>query len=165
MKLLWQTSFPTYLVSSNNNFNQVKTTAPVKINFCEFLGTINFSLLFFDFRQQFFPTNTEAITFTGLTLNKVDLDDVDGSGEPSALLDFDQIPLTATSTEIRQREPQMQLTIKTKEPALIGEWFHIKVQLVNNELSNVKNVTLVASLEEANDPIIADTTRLTLDYK
>ena len=121
--------------------------------------------MFFDFRQQFFLTKTKAITFTGLTLNKVDLDDVDGSGEPSALLDFDQIPLTATSTEIKQREPQMQLTIKTKEPALIGEWFHIKVQLVNNELSNVKNVTLVASLEEANDPIIADTTRLTLDYK
>ena len=106
------------------------------------------------------------LSTAGLSLKKVDIDDVDGSGEPSSsALDFDLIPLTATSAEIRQREPQMQLKVNTNEPALIGEWFHIRVQLINNELSNVKNVSLVASLEEANDPIIADTTRLTLDYK
>lgn len=107
-----------------------------------------------------------VLSTSGLSLKKVDIDDVDGSGEPSSsALDFDLIPLTATSAEIRQREPQMQMKINTNEPALIGEWFHIRVQLINNELSNVMNVSLVASLEEANDPIIADTTRLTLDYK
>ena len=96
-------------------------------------------------------------------MKKVDIDDVDGSGDSA--LDFDQIPLTASSADITQREPQMQLVIATNEPALIGEWFHINVSLVNKEVCDVTDVTLVASLEEANDPIIADTTRLVLDYK
>ena len=47
----------------------------------------------------------------------------------------------------------------------IGEWFKIHVNLHNRENVEVKDVSIVASLEEANAPIIADTTRLTLDYK
>ena len=93
----------------------------------------------------------------------MDIDEVDGSGE--AGFDFDQVPLTASSADITQREPLMQLVIHTNEPALIGEWFHIKINLINKEDCDVSDVVLEASLQEANDPIIADTTRLVLDYK
>ena len=110
-----------------------------------------------------FTVGTHLLFSAALALKKVDIDDIDGAGDSA--LDFDQIPLTASSADITQREPQMQLVIATNEPALIGEWFHIRVSLINKEDCDVTDVTLVASLEEANDPIIADTTRLTLDYK
>ena len=78
---------------------------------------------------------------------------------------MDDFPLSLACVNINQREPKVEMVVETNGPALIGEWFKIKVNLKNNEDSEVKKVSVVASLEEANDPIIADTTKLTLDYK
>ena len=50
-------------------------------------------------------------------------------------------------------------------PILIGEWFLVRVKLENGEPETLSDVKVVARLKDASDPIIADTTRLTLDYK
>ena len=75
------------------------------------------------------------------------------------------VPPSSSMVNIEQRDPKLDMKVQANGPALVGEWFHIKVKLANNESSEVRDVSLVASLEEANDPIIVDTTRLTLDYK
>jgi hypothetical protein len=80
-------------------------------------------------------------------------------------IDLDMVPISFSSVMIEQRVPKLELTVQTNGPALVGEWFHIHIKLTNNEEVAVSDVSAVASLEEANDPIIADTTRLTLDYK
>ena len=53
----------------------------------------------------------------------------------------------------------MEMKIDINGPSLVGEWFQIKVKLQNNETAQAENVTLTATLEEADDLIIADTTR------
>ena len=103
-----------------------------------------------------------AITyFVSVKLPNSD-EEVDGQ---SKSIDLDTVPLSLSCTNIDQREPKVDLNVITNGPALIGEWFKIHVHLTNKENVEVKKVSIVASLEEANDPIIADTTRLTLDYK
>ncbi len=50
-------------------------------------------------------------------------------------------------------------------PILVSEWFVVTAELTNNESLPVSDVVVSATLAEASDPIIADTTRLVLDYK
>ena len=50
-------------------------------------------------------------------------------------------------------------------PILVSEWFVVTAELTNNEALPVSEVVVSASLAEAADPIIADTTRLVLDFK
>ena len=57
------------------------------------------------------------------------------------------------------------MTVLTNAPVLVGEWFYIRLQLKNKESVEVSNVTAEASLVEAHDPLISDTTKLTLDYR
>ena len=102
--------------------------------------------------------NLVCFAFSGIQSSSGD-DAVDGHS------DLDLIPLTASSVVIDQRKPQVAMSVSTDGPALIGEWFRIEVDLVNDEPVMVTDVLVVARLEEADDPIIADTTRLTLDYK
>ena len=90
----------------------------------------------------------------------LDLDAVDG--------DFprlDQVTSSLSTVKIEQREPKMQMQVEVNGPSLVGEWFQIKVRLLNSENGDAKNVSIVATLEEADDLIIADTTRITLDYR
>ena len=56
------------------------------------------------------------------------------------------------------------MSLEAEAPVLIGEWFLIRVNLKNEEAEPLTDVTVVARLKDAADPIIADTTRLTLDY-
>ena len=60
--------------------------------------------------------------------------------------------------------------VRQKNLDNIFEWFCCQYPLiiylaVNKELAEAKEVSLTASLEEADDLIIADTTRITLDYR
>ena len=87
----------------------------------------------------------------------IDLDTDSVDGQTLAIETF-------SCVKIEQREPQMKLEIEANGPSLVGEWFHIKVKLSNQELSQAQDLNLTAALEEADDLIIADTTRLTLDY-
>ena len=72
---------------------------------------------------------------------------------------LDKISSTLSSVKIEQRKPEMEMKIDINGPSLVGEWFQIKVKLQNNETAQAENVTLTATLEEADDLIIADTTR------
>ena len=104
--------------------------------------------------------------FTVKSLSAGDTDDVDGKeGHQTKAIDLDSVPLALSCVEINQRDPKMEMKVVTNDPALIGEWFKIYVNLSNNEKDRVEDVSVIASLEEASDPLIADTTRLTLDYK
>ena len=75
------------------------------------------------------------------------------------------ISTTPSVVQIDQRVPKMEMKVLYNGPALVGEWFHIKVHLRNSETTDVSDVAVHALLEEADDLIIADTTRLTLDYR
>ena len=50
-------------------------------------------------------------------------------------------------------------------PILVNEWFVVTVQLTNAEELPIRDIVVSASLTEASDPIISDTTRLVLDFK
>ena len=56
----------------------------------------------------------------------LDLDTVDGNF-PSGL----ESKPTLSSVKIEQREPKMEMKVEVDEPSLVGEWFQIKVKLVN----------------------------------
>ena len=84
----------------------------------------------------------------------LDLDIVDGNSQ-----NLDKITSTLSSVKIEQRKPKMEMKVGINGPSLVGEWFQIKVKLVNNESAEAENVTLTATLEEADDLMIADTTR------
>ena len=56
----------------------------------------------------------------------LDLDTVDGN-LPSSL----ENKPTLSSVKIEQREPKMEMKVEVDEPSLVGEWFQIKVKLVN----------------------------------
>ena len=56
----------------------------------------------------------------------LDLDTVDGNF-PSSL----ENKPTLSSVKIEQREPKMEMKVEVDEPSLVGEWFQIKVKLVN----------------------------------
>jgi len=47
----------------------------------------------------------------------------------------------------------------------VNEWFVVTVHLDNKETCSANDVTVCATLTEATDLVVADTTRLTLDYK
>ena len=72
-----------------------------------------------------------------------------------------------SSIDIDQRKPQLSMKICAKGPILVGEWFVICVELDNQEVLEDKLTELVVSMKliDAGDPLIADTTKLTLDYK
>ena len=102
--------------------------------------------------------------FTVKSISTGETDVVDGEGQTKAF-DLDSVPLALSCVDINQRDPKMEMKVVTNDPALIGEWFKIYVTLCNNEKDRVEDVSVIASLEEASDPLISDTTRLTLDYK
>ena len=102
--------------------------------------------------------------FTVKSISTGETDVVDGEGQTKAI-DLDSVPLALSCVDINQRDPKMEMKVVTNDPALIGEWFKIYVTLCNNEKDRVEDVSVIASLEEASDPLISDTTRLTLDYK
>ena len=56
----------------------------------------------------------------------LDLDTVDGNF-PSGL----ESKPTLSTVKIEQREPKMEMKVEVDEPSLVGEWFQIKVKLVN----------------------------------
>ena len=119
-----------------------------------------------------FPTTNQA---------KADMSTSFLSYNPPSLLDLVQMskdePDSANETfsmsnkfstiDIDQREPKLTMKICAKGPILVGEWFVIDVELDNQELLEDKITDLVVSMKliDAGDPLIADTTKLTLDYK
>ena len=110
------------------------------------------------------PVYFHFIFFTVKSISTGETDVVDGEGQTKAI-DLDSVPLALSCVDINQRDPKMEMKVVTNDPALIGEWFKIYVTLCNNEKDRVEDVSVIASLEEASDPLISDTTRLTLDYK
>ena len=94
------------------------------------------------------------MTKTCIKPNFLPLHFVDGN-----IPSLDKICSTLSSVKIEQRKPEMEMKIDINGPSLVGEWFQIKVKLLNNETAQAENVTLTATLEEADDLIIADTTR------
>ena len=118
---------------------------------------INFSLLV---NMAPFYFTAKSSLFTGEYT-----DVVDGKEGQTKAIDLDSVPLALSCVDINQRDPKMEMKVVTNDPALIGEWFKIYVNLCNNENDRVEDVSVIASLEEASDPLISDTTRLTLDYK
>ena len=88
-------------------------------------------------------------------------DEVDSSYKVSTLQQkFSQV-------DIEQRQPQMKMEICAQGPILVGEWFCINVMLDNKEdvEDGVQGVVVSVKLIDAGDPIIADTTKLSLNFK
>jgi hypothetical protein len=50
-------------------------------------------------------------------------------------------------------------------PILVNEWFVMTAVLTNGEQVAARDVVVTASLTDAADPIISDTTRLVLDFR
>ncbi len=98
-------------------------------------------------------TTTSSDEADGDAMKEVSLlDNVDGGEErPSA--------------EVLQREPLMTMRLEHPSPALVGEWFPVDVVLENleKEAGSVQDVEVTASLADAYDPLVADTTTLTFD--
>ena len=69
--------------------------------------------------------------------------------------------------DIEQRTPKLNMKLCVKGPILVGEWFAIDVQLDNQEDMDtpLEDVVIAMKLIDAGDPLIADTTRITLNYK
>ena len=89
------------------------------------------------------------------------------SDEPDSLNNMSSIHNKFATIDIDQRQPQLQMNICAKGPILVGEWFVISVQLDNKEELDEKLADLAVSMKliDAGDPLIADTTKLTLNYK
>ena len=80
-------------------------------------------------------------------------DEIDLGDDNSAAL--------TTSVEVQQRVPLMTMTLLSADPVLIGEWFAITVVLDNGETEDdAHEVEVRASLVDALDPLIADTTKI-----
>ena len=70
----------------------------------------------------------------------------------------------SSAIKISQRDPLMTMKVVTKVPVLVGEWFIITIHLDNQEVEDdARHVEILASLVDAGDPIIADTTRISFD--
>ena len=103
------------------------------------------------------------------------------SYNPPSPLDFIQLPIDEpdsskdtfsiqnkfSTIDIEQRQPKLNMQIFAKGPILVGEWFVITVQLDNKEVLEETLTDLAVSMKliDAGDPLIADTTKLTLNYK
>ena len=87
-----------------------------------------------------------------------------GDETDTGSVDLDNMCPTLSAVDIEQRQPRLKMTLETACPALVGEWFVIKIVLENGEDGDLKDVVVCAQLADASDPIIADTTKLTSDY-
>ena len=52
------------------------------------------------------------------------------------------------------------MSLEAKAPVLIGEWFLLRVRLTNGEAEALTDITVVARLKDAADPIIARSSRM-----
>jgi hypothetical protein len=99
-----------------------------------------------------------ALDFFVQPFRPVSLDETDGEAP------FESIS-TQSAVKVDQRDPLMSMVVESKEPMLVGEWFAINVALDNLEAGNCKDVVVSASLVDAQDPILSDTTKITFDRK
>ena len=84
-------------------------------------------------------------------------DETDSDG-----LEFDFVDIQP-EVDVKQRTPQMAISVITDDPVMVGEWFAIRVRLDNKESDSAREIEFSAILTEAQDPIIADTTKITFD--
>ena len=75
---------------------------------------------------------------------------------------FGSLAVTPTAS-IAQRSPLMTMSVAGSDPVLVGEWFSLEVSLDNLESSGAEDVTVAASLVDSDDPLLADTTKITFD--
>ena len=75
--------------------------------------------------------------------------------------------LSFSLANIVQREPKLKMKLVGNGPILVGEWFPVHVDLNNQEgvVDSLTDVVVSARLIDAGNPLIADTTRLVMDYK
>jgi len=128
--------------------DKVELTLHQRVVLCYTLGTDRPENV--DKNKEFFPFHPKP------DISKDETDTVE--------LDLDDIVQTLSAVNIEQRQPQLKMSLEADAPILIGEWFLIRVKLENGEPETLSDVKVVARLKDASDPIIADTTRLTLDY-
>ena len=109
-------------------------------------------------KSEFFPMHSPA---SPIELIQLDSDEVDSHDENVV------IQKKSSLIYIEQRKPQVTMKICAAGPILVGEWFVINVKLDNQEdlVDVLKDVAVSIRLIDAGDPLIADTTKLTLNYK
>jgi len=66
----------------------------------------------------------------------------------------------AIETRLIPRDSQIEVELVGNLPALIGEWFNLKLSLKSTEKSPASNLEVVCWLRDGGDPVIADTTDL-----
>lgn len=62
-------------------------------------------------------------------------------------LDFVNIK-QLSSAMIVPRESKLNVSFDHRQPALVGEWYEVKVNLLNDELFDISNLKVEVSLEE-----------------
>ena len=67
-------------------------------------------------------------------------------------------------TRVVPRESQMEVEFRHAAPALVGEWYRLGVDLVSREGGEAAGLEVAAWIRDREDPIIGDTTQLTLDW-
>ena len=99
--------------------------------------------------------------------SSLDLIKLGASDETDSSENVDSIQQKFLLVDIEQRQPLLEMKICAKGPILVGEWFVINLKLDNKEdLEDIlKDVVVSMKLIDAGDPLIADTTKLSLSYK
>jgi len=67
------------------------------------------------------------------------------------------------SCQVGPRESLASLEVVHHPPVLVGEWFPLLLSLENLEVESVTSLTMSAWLRDAADPLVTDTTLLTLE--
>lgn len=82
---------------------------------------------------------------------------------PKNMPDFENVrPLAAT--EIVTRDSKLELEVSHDAPALLGEWYPIRIKLENKELHNMTNITVCVNLQTSGEePSIEQATQLCTD--
>ncbi|KAJ9597775.1 hypothetical protein L9F63_011383 [Diploptera punctata] len=83
---------------------------------------------------------------------------------PKNMPDFENVrPLSAT--EIVPRDSKLELVVAHDAPALLGEWYPIKIHLENKEEHSVTNILICVNLQTGGeDPSIEQATQLCADF-
>ncbi len=84
--------------------------------------------------------------------------------DEEAMEEVDLFSPPHSSVEVSQRSPRLKMSLQSSPPLLVGEWFEVDVVLTNEEpTGEAKSVELKASLVDAFDLILADTTAMAFD--
>jgi len=83
--------------------------------------------------------------------------------EPSPLDYFSKPSLQNWECDILPRKAELEFITGHASPALVGEWARISLEITSREVELMENVQLSCWLRDGSDPLIGDTTLLSLE--